>query len=351
VSENPTDRVKDLYERWGAAFARRPDMPLDEWRELIEEWPVVASEPGEVDYVEADANGVRAMWITPKASDTDRVVLGFHGGGFVTGSMYTHRKLFAHLAKAVGSRALLIDYRRAPEHTHPAPVEDALTAYRWLLDQGIDASHVAFVGDSAGGGMVVTTMLLARDRNVPLPAAGMPLSPWLDLQATGSSYELNAEKDALLSKEFSLTLAGMFLGETGDPRDPLASAVHGELAGLPPMYIQATRCWPTTAAASPRGPRRLVSTSASISSPDSSTRSRWRSVARRSPMTPSCAWRAGSVPIWGCEREDSTCRGPGPLRVRGAAAVPTQQGAVPQRGAEHPPLLRLLGLVFAVRPA
>ena len=240
MSENPTDVVKDLYERWGAAFARRPDMPLDEWREMIEEWPVVATEPGGVDYVEVDANGVPAMWITPKASATDRVVLGFHGGGFVTGSMYTHRKLFAHLARAVGSRALLIDYRRAPEHTHPAPVEDALTAYRWLLDQDIDASHIAFAGDSAGGGMVVTTMLLASDRDLPLPAAGMPLSPWFDLRATGASYELNADKDALLSKEFGLTLAGMFLGETGDPRDPLASAVHGELAGLPPIYIQAS---------------------------------------------------------------------------------------------------------------
>lgn len=240
MSENATDLVKALYERWGAAFAQRPDMPLDEWREMIEEWPVVAAEPGGVDYTEVDADGVPAMWITPKTSATDRVILGFHGGGFVTGSMYTHRKLFAHLAKAVDSRALLIHYRRAPEHTHPAPVEDGLTAYRWLLAQDIDASRIAFAGDSAGGGMVVTTMLLARDRDVPLPAAGMPLSPWFDLEATGASYELNADKDALLSKEFGLTLARMFLGETGDPRDPLASAVHGQLAGLPAIYIQAS---------------------------------------------------------------------------------------------------------------
>jgi monoterpene epsilon-lactone hydrolase len=241
MSEQPTDVVKDLYQRWGAAFAQRPDMPLDEWREMIEEWAVVTAEPGEVDYVEVDADGVPAMWATPKASTSDRVILALHGGGFVTGSMYTHRKLFAHLAKAVGSRALVIDYRRAPEHTHPAPVEDALTAYSWLLDQGIDASHVAFAGDSAGGGMVVSTMLLARDRNLPLPAAAMPLSPWFDLEATGRSHELNADKDALLNKEFALTLAGMYLGETGDPRDPLASPVHGDLAGLPPIYLQASR--------------------------------------------------------------------------------------------------------------
>jgi epsilon-lactone hydrolase len=234
------DLVKDLYLRWGAAFAQRPDMPLDEWRELIEEWPVVTAEPGAVDYVEVDAGGVPAMWISPKAGAEDRVVLAFHGGGFVTGSMYTHRKLFAHLAKAIGSRALAIDYRRTPEHTHPAPVEDAVAAYGWLLDQGIDPSRVAFAGDSAGGGLVVTAMLLARKRGLPLPAAGMPLSPWFDMEATGASHDLNADKDALLDKEFGLKLAGMFLGENGDPRDPLASPLHGDLAGLPPLYLQAS---------------------------------------------------------------------------------------------------------------
>ena len=136
MPETSTDLGKDLCQRWGAEFAKRPDMPLDEWRAMVEEWPQLTAEPGGVDYVEVDANGVPAMWATPKGAAEDRVVLAFHGGGFVTGSMYTHRKLFGHLAKAIGGRALVSDYRRAPEHTHPAPVEDALTAYRWLLDQG-----------------------------------------------------------------------------------------------------------------------------------------------------------------------------------------------------------------------
>jgi epsilon-lactone hydrolase len=235
------DYVKDLYQRWGATFAERGELPLDEWRALIEEWPMVTAEPGGVDYMEADAGGVPAMWAAPKGAAEDRVVLGLHGGGFATGSMYTHRKLFGHLAKAIGSRALVPDYRRTPEHTHPAPVEDALSAYRWLLGRGIEPSHIVVAGDSAGGGLVVTTMLLARERGVALPAAGMAISPWFDFEATGASYGQNEAKDVLLGdREFGLRLAGMFLGDGGDPRDPLVSPLHADLSGLPPLYIQAS---------------------------------------------------------------------------------------------------------------
>ncbi|WP_431216102.1 alpha/beta hydrolase [Puia sp. P3] len=97
--------------------------------------------------------------------------------------MYTHRKLFAHFAKAIGCRALILQYRLAPEHPYPAQLEDAVKSYSWLLDQGIKAKHIAFVGDSAGGNLCVTTMLAARDRGLPLPAAAMPISPWYDMEA------------------------------------------------------------------------------------------------------------------------------------------------------------------------
>ena len=232
------DVVKDLYERWSATSAAEPEMPLDQRRAMVEEWPQVTAEPGGVDYVEVDAGGVPAMWITPKGAVEDRVILALHGGGFATGSMYTHRKLFGHLAKAVNVRVLAVDYRRSPEHVHPAPVEDVVSAFGWLLDQGIKPSRVAFTGDSAGGGLVVTAMLLARDQGLPLPAAGMPLSPWFDYEATGASQETNAETDKLLGKEFVLALAGMFLGESGDPHDPYVNPLYGNLAGLPPMFLQ-----------------------------------------------------------------------------------------------------------------
>ena len=232
------DLVKSLYERWSATFAAEPEMPLERWRAIIEEWQQVTAEPGGVDYVEVDAGGVPAMWITPKGAAEDRVILSIHGGGFVVGSMYTHRKLFAHIAKAAGVRALVPDYRRPPEHLHPAPLEDVVSTYEWLLGEGIEPSHVAFTGDSAGGAMVVTAMLLARDRGLPLPAAAMPFSAWFDLTGSGRSQETNADSDKLLDKRFGDRLAGILLGEAGDRRDPYVSALYGDLAGLPPMYLQ-----------------------------------------------------------------------------------------------------------------
>jgi monoterpene epsilon-lactone hydrolase len=246
VSDTRPDPVKDLYRRWSETFTERRtelggELPLDEWREIIEEWGQATAEPGGVDYLEVDAGGVPAMWLVPQGAAEDRVVLGLHGGGFVTGSMYTHRKLFAHLAKAIGARALVPDYRRSPEHTHPAPLKNSLATYWWLLDQGIEASHIVFTGDSAGGGLVVTTMLLAREQGLPLPTGGMLLSPWLDHKHTGRSWDENRDTDVLLSREFSQRLTDMLLGDSGDAEDPLVSPLYADLAGLPALYIQASR--------------------------------------------------------------------------------------------------------------
>jgi hypothetical protein len=182
--------------------------------------------------------------------------------------------------------------------------EDVVSAYRWLLDQGIEALHVAFTGDSAGGGMVVTAMLLARDRGLPLPAAGMPLSPWFDYEATGESQQTNADTDKLLNAEFVRQLTAMFLGESGDPHEPYVNPLYGELAGLPPLFLQVSdaETSSTTVARSPSGLRLPASTCASTSSPASSTRFRWRPAGHPSPTTRSGAWPLGSVHTWACER-------------------------------------------------
>ena len=229
--------VSRLYQRWLTVPAQDPDWSPDDQRNLSEEWDVMTSEPGGVDYLEIDAGGVPAMWAVPKGPDTGRVLLCIHGGGFIAGSMYTHRKLFAHLAKAVGARALIVNYRLLPEGVHPIPVGDVVTAYRWLLDQGIDPSHIAFTGDSAGGGLSVTAQLRARDQQLPLPAAAMLLSPWVDFEATGETMLSNSEKDALFNLPWVKQLAGAFLGG-GDPQDPYASPLYGDLTGLGPIYIQ-----------------------------------------------------------------------------------------------------------------
>lgn len=233
-----SEALKILYRNWSDALAKNPTMALDDMRRMFDHWGDVTGEPGGVDYIEVDAGGVPAMWAVPKGCAQDRVLQCTHGGGYVTGSMYTHRKIYGHFAKAIGCRALIPDYRRAPEHPHPAPVEDAARSYRWLLDQGIKPQHIAFTGDSAGGGLSVTTLLKARELGLPMPAATMPLSPWLDMEATSPTFDSNRSKDALVQREIVQGMAGMFLGENGNRKDPLANPLLADLRGLPPMYIQ-----------------------------------------------------------------------------------------------------------------
>jgi epsilon-lactone hydrolase len=224
--------------RWEAARLAMSQPDSD--RPDDESWGDLTAEPREVDYLETEAGDRPAMWVVPKRSDTDRVLLCLHGGGFISGSIYTHRKMFGHLAKAVGARALLASYRLLPEGgVYPAPAIDVVATYRWLLDQGIAACHVALAGDSAGGWLAVTAQLRARDQGLPLPAGALLISPWVDTEVTGESFATNRDKDPLFSREFVLGLAASFLGEAGDPRDPLANPLFADLTGLGPLYIQA----------------------------------------------------------------------------------------------------------------
>jgi monoterpene epsilon-lactone hydrolase len=238
MASKQADELKTLYKGWVAAMEADPQMSLDELRRRFEHWGDVTAEPGGVDYAETDAGGVPAMWATPKGCAETRVLLCAHGGGYVTGSMYTHRKVYAHVAKAIGCRALIVNYRRAPENIHPGPVDDMVASYKWLLDQGIEPKHVALIGDSAGGGLAVTTILRAREKGLPLPAATMPLSPWLDMEAGGETFETNRAQDVLVTRDVIGVMAGTFLGEGGDRKHPLANPLLADLRGLPPMYIQ-----------------------------------------------------------------------------------------------------------------
>ena len=229
-----SEDLKTLYKGWVAALAANPAMELDQMRRMFDHWGDVTAEPGGIDYVEVTAGGVPALWATPKGCAQDRVLLCTHGGGYVTGSMYTHRKVYGHVAKAIGCRALIVHYRRAPEHVHPGPVDDVVASYRWLLDQGVKPQHIALTGDSAGGGLAITSLLRAREQGLPMPAATMPLSPWVDMEASGESFASNGEKDVLVSRDIIKVMAGTFLGEGGNPKDPLASPIHADLKGLPP---------------------------------------------------------------------------------------------------------------------
>jgi len=238
MASKQSEELKTLYRGWVAAMQADPNMPLEELRRRFEHLGDVTGEPGGVDYIETDAGGVPALWANPKRCEQTRVLLCAHGGGYVVCSMYTHRKMYAHVAKAIGCRALIVDYRRAPENIHPGPVDDMVTSYRWLLDQRVEPRHVALIGDSAGGGLAVTTILRAREKGLPLPAATMPLSPWLDMDAKGETFETNKERDLLVSREVIAVMSSLFLGEGGNRDDPLVNPLHGNLRGFPPIYIQ-----------------------------------------------------------------------------------------------------------------
>lgn len=190
----------------------------------------IASEP-------ATANGVPAEWITAPGADTGRNVLYLHGGGYMIGSIKTHRCLAGWISRAAKARVLIIDYRLAPENPHPAAVDDALAAYRFMLDSGIKPSRTVVAGDSAGGGLTVATVLAIRDAKLALPAAAVCLSPWVDMEGTGESMKTKAAVDPMVGSGNLGDMAAAYLGGK-DPRTPLASPLYADLKGLPPMLIQ-----------------------------------------------------------------------------------------------------------------
>jgi epsilon-lactone hydrolase len=200
-----------------------------------ESWGDLTAEPRGVDYLETDIGGLPGMWVVPKGAATDRVLMCIHGGGFISGSIYSHRKMFGHLAKATGARALLVGYRLLPEGVFPVPVHDVTDAYRWLLDQPVSADRIAFAGDSAGGWLAVTVQLRARQLGLPLPAAALLISPWTDMTVSGGSYE--TDRDPFFSRDVVVSLARGFFGE--GPDDPNLDPLRADLTGLGPLYIQA----------------------------------------------------------------------------------------------------------------
>jgi acetyl esterase/lipase len=222
----------------GAAYAATQPSPRDTIDYHDIHWTGLTAEPGSVDYLEVEASGTKALWIVPKGCANDRVLLYSHGGGFVSGSIYTHRKMVGHLAKAAGCRALLYEFAYAHEHKYPHQLGTAFAVYRWLLDQDIRSEHVALAGDSAGAVLTFGILQKARDLDVPLPAAAMVISGWLDMALTGASYQTNADKEPFFQKPAVDWLVLNVFGPD-KRRDPYASPLYAELRGLPPLYLQA----------------------------------------------------------------------------------------------------------------
>jgi acetyl esterase/lipase len=217
------------------ALVARPVNSPQEMRAIFEELAVKPTD--DIKCEKITAGGVDAEWITAPGAAADRFVLYLHGGGYVIGSVNTHRDLMARVSRAAKARVLGLNYRLAPEHPFPAAVDDAVAGYKWLLAQGAKPSRVAVAGDSAGGGLTAATLVAIRDQKLPTPGAGVLLSPWVDMEGLGASMTTRVNVDPVVRKEGLVGMAQAYL-QGKDPKTPLAAPLYADLKGLPPLLIQ-----------------------------------------------------------------------------------------------------------------
>ncbi len=184
------------------------------------------------------ANGVRSLWLVPDGDIRSNVLLFFHGGGYISGSPETHANFAAHLAKKLGMRALLPDYRLVPAATFPSQIEDCLSVYRWLLEQ-VDSRRIVFAGESAGGSLVISTQLLALAQGLPIPAAGFAMSPWVDIENLGESHRSNIGRDLLVGDgEISDNNFKAYAGGHKNLHDALLNPLYADLSKIAPLMAQ-----------------------------------------------------------------------------------------------------------------
>ena len=207
-------------------------LPLSRW--LMKLGVASLRLPADIARAAVFADGVPCEWIIPPNSLKEKVLLYLHGGGFVYGLTPPHLEMLAYLARKLGFRTLAVDYRLAPDHPYPAPLDDCLTAYRWLLKQGISARNIVLAGDSAGGNLAITMLMKLRDDGDPLPAAAACLSPVADL--TDKPSPINGFKDPLLPPRATRTYSRSYVARN-DPRNPLISPVFGDWHGLPALLV------------------------------------------------------------------------------------------------------------------
>jgi len=197
-------------------------------------WPVA----DDVELTAVDVNGIPGEYSIVPGSDPSHVLMFFHGGGYCSGSIQSHRRLVTEAGRAARMRTLAIGYRLAPEHPFPAAYDDALTAWRFLRNQDLAGAHIAIGGDSAGAGLTLALLSRLRDVHEELPACAWLISPWTDLTMSGSTLVSKAAIDPLIHKEYLCELADAYLPAGMDRKDPRVSPLYGDLGNFPPMLIQ-----------------------------------------------------------------------------------------------------------------
>jgi monoterpene epsilon-lactone hydrolase len=197
-------------------------------------WPVAE----DVELTAVDVNGVPGEWSIAPGGDSSRVLMFFHGGGYCSGSIVSHRRLVTEAGRAAGVRTLAIGYRLAPEHPFPAAYDDVLTAWRFLRNHNVPATHIALGGDSAGGGLAVALITRLRDAHEELPGCVWLISPWTDLTMSGSTVSTKDAVDPLIHEQYLNELADAYLPAGIDRKDPRVSPLYADLKGFPPTLVQ-----------------------------------------------------------------------------------------------------------------
>jgi acetyl esterase/lipase len=185
----------------------------------------------------AVTNGVNVEWQARDAAPAGAAIMYLHGGGYAIGSIVSHRSITTTLAAAFNGRVLSVDYRLAPEHPCPAAIEDALAAYRYLLESGVSGGKIVIAGDSAGGGLTIAVLQAIRDQELPRPAGGWAVSPWVDLTGTSETMTAKAARDFMISAANLQDTAALY-APGGDVSDPRATPLNASFEGLPPLLIQ-----------------------------------------------------------------------------------------------------------------
>lgn len=233
------ETLRALYADWSQILATTPDITMRLLRSVFDEWHQPTAEPTDVTYDDETVGGVPGIWVLPAGADRTKVLLYLHGGGFAVGSAASHRKLAGHVAKALGVTAFVLDYRRAPEHPHPAQVEDGVACFTALTERGIAAGDITTIGDSAGGNLAIAVPLALRERGLPLPGRVIAFSPWVDMENKGETLTTNDATDALITVGLLEGMIAGVLGDTVPPTTPLANPLYADFTGFPRLYINA----------------------------------------------------------------------------------------------------------------
>ncbi len=229
-----SEQYERLVERLWAAKGSYREVPIEQLRTGMEAMSFPVADDVEVEPVEIA--GCPAEWVRAPGARADRAILYLHGGGYVMGSLDTHRKLAGDVSRAAGVAVLVLDYPLAPEHPFPAGLEAAVAAFQSLAGE-LGATNLAIGGDSAGGGLTMATVLALRDRGLALPAAVVALSPWVDLVDCDHTASEQASIDPVIHPEGLVRMRDLYAGRA-DPARPLLSPARADLAGLPPLLIQ-----------------------------------------------------------------------------------------------------------------